>query len=120
MAEPDQLQSPTVRVGVGRGTALYDSLAIACQERRGPRDWTKPTRRVLVLISDGDDNQSLRTRGEAIAEAQKSGAVIFAINTFIGPMSKGEKTMEDLAELTGRWALRRHSHAGDSKGIEEY
>jgi Ca-activated chloride channel family protein len=98
----DQLQKTTVQVGVGGGTALYDSLAIACQQRLGPRDWTKPTRRILVLVSDGDDNQSRTTRGEAVSEALKSGAVIFTIDTLqIGVVSKGDKIMADFAELTG-------------------
>jgi VWFA-related protein len=98
----DQLARTTVQVGVSwGGTALYDSLAIACQQRLGPRDWTKPTRRILVLISDGDDNQSRWTRGEAVSEAQKSGAVIFTIDTLVtGVVSKGDKIMADLAELT--------------------
>jgi VWFA-related protein len=98
----DQLQKTTVQVGVGGGTALYDSLAIACQQRLGPRDWTKPTRRVLVLVSDGDDNQSHRTRGDAVSEALKSGAAIFTVDTSqTGVVSKGDKIMEYLAEQTG-------------------
>ncbi len=98
----DQLRKTTVQVGVGGGTALYDSLAIACQQRLGRRDWTKPTRRILVLVSDGDDNQSHTTRGEAVSEALKSGAVIFTIDTLqTGVVSKGDKIMEDFAELTG-------------------
>jgi VWFA-related protein len=98
----DELQKTTVQVGAGGGTALYDSLAIACQQRLGPRDWTKPTRRALVLVSDGDDNQSRRTRGDAVSEALKSGAVIFTVDTSLtGVVSKGDKNMEYLAEQTG-------------------
>jgi len=100
--DKDQLQKTSVPVRVGGATALYDSLAIACQKRFGPRDWTRPTRRILLLISDGDDNQSLRTRGEAVSEALKSGAVIFTIDTLqTGIVSKGDKTMAYFAELTG-------------------
>ncbi len=60
------------------------------------------TRRVLVLISDGDDNLSHITRDEAVSEALKSGAVIFAINTGTSGMAtRGEKIMEYMAKLTG-------------------
>ena len=98
----DQAQKTTVQVGVGGGTALYDSLAIACQQRLGIRDWTKPTRRILVLVSDGDDNQSHRTRSEAVSEALKSGAVIFTVDTSLtGVVSKGDKVLEYFSEQTG-------------------
>jgi Ca-activated chloride channel family protein len=99
----DQLQNTTVQVGVGGTTALYDSLAIACQQRLGTRNGTKPTRRVLVLVSDGGDNRSRRTLGDAISEAQKAGAVIFSIDTLIRTRSQEDKDriLEYLAEQTG-------------------
>ena len=98
----DQVQKTSVQVGVGGGTALYDSLAIVCQQRFGPRVSTKPTKRVLILISDGDDNQSHKTRGDALSEALKSGAVIFTVNpSLTGVYSNGDKIMAYLAEQTG-------------------
>lgn len=98
----DQLQGATIKVGIGGGTALYDALAMACQQRMGPRDWRKPTRRVLLLISDGDDNESHITRDDAASEALKSGAVIFTIDTELSGMSyRGVKVMENFAKVTG-------------------
>jgi VWFA-related protein len=98
----DQLQGFTVKVGIGGGTALYDALATACQQRLGPRDWRKPTRRVLLLISDGEDNLSHITRADAASEALKSGAVIFTIDTELSGMSdRGVKVMESFAKVTG-------------------
>jgi len=60
----EQLQSATVEIKIGGGTALYDALAMACKQRMGPRDWKKPARRILVLISDGEDNASHITRDD--------------------------------------------------------
>jgi Ca-activated chloride channel homolog len=99
----DQIQDGSpLQVKIGGATALYDAIGTACRQRWGPRDWQKPTRRVLVLISDGEDNVSHITRDEAVSEALNSGAVIFAINTKTsGFYTKGEKTMEYMAELTG-------------------
>jgi Ca-activated chloride channel homolog len=76
---------------------------MACKQRMGPRDWKKPTRRILILISDGEDNASHITREAAVLEALKSGVVIFTINTSnSGTMRKrGEYAMEKLAKLTG-------------------
>jgi VWFA-related protein len=98
----DQLQGTTTKVEIGGGTALYDALAMACQQRMGPRDWSKPTRRVLLLISDGEDNLSHFTRADAASEAIKAGVVIFTINTDAsGKLLRGEKVMENLSTLIG-------------------
>jgi len=104
----EQLQSATVKVRIGGGTALYDALVMACKERMGPRDWQKPTRRVLVLISDGEDNQSHVTRDQAVSEALRAGAVIFTIDTELsGPASGGGKVMQTLADVTGGESFRQ-------------
>ncbi|PYV75847.1 MAG: hypothetical protein DMG97_05500 [Acidobacteria bacterium] len=98
----EQLQSAPVTIRIGGGTALYDALAMACKERMGPRDWRKPARRIMVLISDGEDNQSHITRDEAASEALRVGAVIFTIDTDLSGMSyRGVKIMQTLAEVTG-------------------
>jgi Ca-activated chloride channel family protein len=98
----EQLQSTTVKVRIGGGTALYDALAMACKERMGPRDWQKPARRILVLISDGEDNLSHITRDEAASEALRAGAVIFTIDTELSGLSyRGVRMMQSLAEVTG-------------------
>jgi VWFA-related protein len=110
--QKEQLQTFTFPIRVGGATALYDSLAMACRERMGPRDWQKPTRRVLVLISDGDDNISHITNDEAALEALRSGAVIFTINTTsYNGTYRGEKIMEYLAKLTGGESFSRLSRS---------
>lgn len=109
----EQLQGTTAKVEIGGGTALYDALGMACKQRMGPRDWRKPTRRVLVLISDGDDNLSHITRDDAAAEALKAGVVIFTINPKSSFVSfngdHGEKVMEDFSKLTGGESFSRLS-----------
>jgi len=99
----DQLRSYKMdKAQLGGGTALYDALFFACQKQMGRRDWRKPTRRVLLVISDGEDNQSHVKAGEALSEALKAGAVIFTINNEAwNSQMKGKQTMENLAQLTG-------------------
>jgi len=62
-------------------------------------DSLQVARRVLVLLSDGDDNASHMTRSEAIAAAQNAGTVIFTVST--GAYQKGEKVLEMMASETG-------------------
>ena len=55
-------------------------------------DSLQVARRVLVLLSDGDDNMSRVSRSEAIAAAQNAGTVIFTVST--GAYRKGDKVLE--------------------------
>jgi VWFA-related protein len=103
----EQLQGTTAKVRASGGTALYDAVAMACKQRMGPRDWRKPTRRVLVLTSDGEDNLSHITREDAVSEALKAGAVIFTIYTKDSVTdARGDRVMENFAKLTGGASLR--------------
>jgi len=98
----EQLGGVSLNVKMGGGTALYDSVTIACRERMGARDWNKPTRRVLIVISDGDDNLSHITRDDAASEALKSGVVMFTLSTRMsGNRVRGERILEYWARVTG-------------------
>jgi VWFA-related protein len=97
----EQLKTTSVKVSTVGGTAIYDAIVMACKKRMGPRDWRKPTRRVLLLITDGEDNESHITRNDAVLEALKAGAVILAINTESGNVSTGQKFLLNLAQSAG-------------------
>ena len=52
---------PTKVTGTG-GTALYDAISAACNQKMGEPDSNKPTRRVLIVISDGGQLESCHPR----------------------------------------------------------
>jgi Ca-activated chloride channel homolog len=83
--ELDTLREIILKQRAGGGTALYDSIYLACQQLlKLPADVGNPDkdmRRVLVVISDGDDNLSRHARGEALDIAQRAGVVIYTIST---------------------------------------
>ena len=86
----------------GGGTALYDALYYACRERllKAPKGTT--VRRAIVLLSDGDDNQSHVTREEAIEMAQRAEAIVYTISTNVsGTKGAGDKVLERIADATG-------------------
>lgn len=107
----------------GGGTAIYDAIYEACSKQlnhppRPPGDQPDVVRRVMILISDGEDNLSLRTRSEAIELAQRTSVVIYTISTSTQWVSlsetnpektgdrkyhltDGDKILQDLAEQTG-------------------
>ncbi len=76
----DEVPKFKVDLTPGGGTALFDAVYFACTERM-QADPTQPTRRVLVILSDGGDNLSHVNHDQAIAAAQKAGTVIFAVST---------------------------------------
>jgi VWFA-related protein len=56
----------------------------------------------MILLSDGEDNQSRVTREEAVEMAQRAEVIIYAISTNItGIKTRGDKVLERFAETTG-------------------
>ena len=87
----------------GGGTALYDAVYYACRDKLAKAPVSGPVRRAIILLSDGDDNQSRVTREEAIEMAQRAEVIIYAISTNTADMKglPGDKVLERMAEATG-------------------
>ena len=86
----------------GGGTAMYDALYFACRDKLLKATNTGPVRRAIILLSDGDDNQSHVTREEAIEMAQRAEVIVYTISTNISGMKlKGDKVLERIADATG-------------------
>ena len=126
-SEPGYVQDYTEDLGVlrdailrqraGGGTALYDAIYKACSDRLTnpplPSPQNPEVRRVLVVISDGDDNLSNRTRTEAVEMAQRAGVVIYAISTSTQWVTAG-KERDPLKQANRKY----HKEAGD-KALEQ-
>ena len=67
---------PVPGAGDPRGTVLYDAIYLAASEKLK----TEVGRKVIVVITDGVDQGSRLTRGQAIEAAQKADAVIYSID----------------------------------------
>src|SRR5713226_1719989 len=117
------LRDQITKTRAGGGTAIYDAIYEACVKElshppRPPGDQPDVVRRVMILISDGDDNLSTRTRSEAIEMAQRMSVVIYSISTStqwvslsqtdpnkLGDrkyhLTDGDKILQEMAEETG-------------------
>ncbi len=85
----------------GGGTALYDAIFFACKEKLTDQPPEK-FRRAMVILSDGEDNESRYTRQQALEMAQKADVVIYTISTNIsGLEGPGDKVLHYFAEQTG-------------------
>jgi VWFA-related protein len=90
----------------GGGTGLYDAIFFAAKEKMQYSATEPYLRRVMVIVSDGRDNQSEHNRDEALRMAQRGEVTIFAISTNrSGIASKGDKTLEYFATETGGQAF---------------
>jgi VWFA-related protein len=117
------LRDQILRTRAGGGTAVYDAIYEACFKElshppRPPGDQPDVVRRVMILISDGEDNLSTHTRAEAIEMAQRTSVVIYTISTSTQwvtlddpkkeqsgnrkyHLTDGDKILQALAEETG-------------------
>jgi VWFA-related protein len=98
----DALETGINRLRPGGGTALFDAVYTACRDKllseRGP----EPVRKAMVLLSDGDDNQSRVRPDEAIKECERAETIVYAISTNWTPSrGKGDQVLTQLAEETG-------------------
>jgi len=86
----------------GGGTAIYDAIYNACKEKLLKERSDHPVRKAIVILSDGEDNQSEVTRAQAIEMAQRAEVLVYAISTDdSGLILRGDKVLEDIASATG-------------------
>jgi VWFA-related protein len=99
----DSLSTGITSLRPGGGTALFDAVYSACRDKlldvsRGQ----EPVRKAMVLISDGEDNQSHAYLDDAIKECQRAETIIYAISTNVSPSrDRGDDTLQKMAEATG-------------------
>jgi VWFA-related protein len=99
----DQLTTGIDSLRPGGGTALYDAVYSACRDKllnvaRGQ----EPVRKAMVLISDGDDNQSHAYLDDAIKECQRAETIVYSISTNTSPSrDRGDDVLQKIADATG-------------------
>jgi len=99
----ERLSDPIRKIIAGGSTSVFDAVYIASNQYLA----REPSRRLVVLISDGDDNNSRKTLDEAMLIAQKSEVAIYSISTNLTAGSsganrdRGDKNLKKLSEETG-------------------
>jgi VWFA-related protein len=82
--DPGVLDEAIQKQRAGGGTALNDAIYMAAQKLANaplPIGGNPEVRRILVVISDGEDNLSDRALSEAIEMSQRSEVAIYSIST---------------------------------------
>jgi Ca-activated chloride channel homolog len=96
------LSAAVHRMQDGGGTALYDAIYRACHDNLIKDHEDHPSRRAIVVVSDGEDNQSDFSEAQAIEMAQRAEVIIYAISTDdSGLILRGDKVLQRIADATG-------------------
>jgi VWFA-related protein len=106
-----ELSSAVNSMAPAGGTALWDAVAFGADKLAARRE-TQPVARVLVVISDGQNNSSKTSLKQAIETAERDGVSVYTIST-----SDARYVSTALLEATilGNRALRALSdHTGGS------
>jgi Ca-activated chloride channel homolog len=97
-SNPVLLQASVTAVPAGGKTALHDAV-IAGLEHLAAAERQK---RVLVVLSDGEDNASRQSEDEMLRRADRSDALIYAVSTARLDANVGnERLLRKLAQATG-------------------
>jgi VWFA-related protein len=98
----DKLNQGIQALRPGGGTALYDAIYKTCRDQLLPLQSQVPTRRAIILVSDGDDIYSHALETDAIKMCQRAETIVYAISTNVGPSKdKGDDVLKDISEQTG-------------------
>jgi Ca-activated chloride channel family protein len=101
--DPEILADAVRKIRAGGGTSLYDAIYLASTEKLA----TEQGRKVMIVISDGDDNSSRTSIDDALQVAQKHNVAIYGISTkssaYFGSneQERGDRTLRRFSEDTG-------------------
>lgn len=105
-SNPAELGKGVENLANGGGTSLFDAVSYASQ-KLGEYPEQGRVARVLVILSDGEDNSSHRSLKQSIEEAEAAGVTIYAVSTAedAGVKSDADRVLQVLAERSGGEAI---------------
>ena len=109
--DQDKLQAGITKLRPGGGTALFDAVYTACRDQllNVPNTMQGLVRKALIVISDGDDNQSRAYPDDAIKMCQRAETIVYAVSTNVSPSrDRGDDVLNQMAEATGGVAFFPH------------
>jgi Ca-activated chloride channel homolog len=86
----------------GGGTALFDAVSLACWKLAAYPEQERVAR-VLVVLSDGEDNSSHRSLKQVIEDAETKGVTIYTVSTSENTDARtdADRVLQLLAERSG-------------------
>jgi Ca-activated chloride channel homolog len=105
----NEMRTALERIDARGSTALYDAVIGSLDHlKKGTRD-----KKVLLVVTDGEDNASRHSLENVVEQAQRADAVIYAVGVFSDDdikhnhraMKKARTALSDLANATGGLAF---------------
>ena len=105
----NEMRTALERIDARGSTALYDAVIGSLDHlKKGTRD-----KKVLLVVTDGEDNASRHSLENVVEQAQRADAVIYAVGVFSDDdmkhnhraMKKARGALTDLANATGGLAF---------------
>ena len=116
----DSLRGAVRRLKPRGETALYDAVVFAADKLRDESE--RNTRRVIILISDGENNSSRAIMNDAQQAALRAECPIYSLSTNDlrgGDYPKGEAILELLSRYTGGELLPAHEQSQVSSAFRQ-
>ena len=104
--QPGDLGQGIDKLANGGGTALFDAVGLACRKLAAYPE-SERVARVLVVLSDGEDNSSHSSLKQSIQTAERTGVTVYTVSTREdrGDKTDADRILEALAERTGGEAM---------------
>ena len=107
-----QLSDGIETLKIGGGTAIWDAVSLACWKLAAFPEKERVAK-VLVVLTDGEDNLSRISLKRAIQDAENTGVSVYAVSTkdfadlgpYGTPISDADKVLQALTERTGGEAM---------------
>ena len=102
----------------GGGTKIFDAVSYACWKLAAYPERERVAK-VLVILSDGEDNSSHRSLKQTIQDAETTGVTIYTVSTSEnndGRKTAADKVLQALAERSGGEAM----FPGDVSSLGKY
>jgi Ca-activated chloride channel homolog len=102
-SDPNKMAKQIKTLRAAGGTALYDAIYLACDEKL----IREMGRKAIVVLSDGEDQSSKTTFDQALEMALKAEATIFSISVNrggffgVGSTKNGDRIMKQFSEESG-------------------
>lgn len=105
-SEPAELAKGIEKLTNEGGTSLFDAVSFACWKLAAYPDRERVAR-VLVILSDGEDNSSHTSLKQSSQVAEKTGVTIYTVSTREEPGDKtdADRVLQFLAERSGGEAM---------------
>jgi VWFA-related protein len=100
--DPQKLATGVEQLQNAGGTALFDAISLATWKLVAYPERQRVAR-VIVVLTDGEDNSSHRSLKQVLHDAEDGGITIYPVSTkeTSGPKTDADRVLDTLAERTG-------------------